>query len=218
VPRPRLTARLDEGLATARRCLRFRGRVHREPPVCAGLPGRRGARAAGRAAADVPARYRPRPATAMPPAVGRAGPSQPAGPSFRIRPGGAHQDQPEPKPFVQRLYQPQAGNEPGLLAGHVQLGGQQDIRPGRGHPAGVFAGISAIGGVPLSACRRSASLPLRTFYAGGCQNGRQVAQVPAGPGTAPRLPSPDGNTILPERSVVHAPVPVTPRRGRRCRG
>ena len=39
-----------------RRCRRFRGRVHRQPPVRPGLPGRRGARAAGRAAAHVPAR------------------------------------------------------------------------------------------------------------------------------------------------------------------
>ena len=42
--------------ARAGRCRRFRGRVHRQPPVRPGLPGRRGARAAGRAAAGVPAR------------------------------------------------------------------------------------------------------------------------------------------------------------------
>ena len=42
--------------AQAGRCRRFRGRVHRQPPVRPGLPGRRGARGAGRAAAGIPAR------------------------------------------------------------------------------------------------------------------------------------------------------------------
>ena len=42
--------------ARAGRCRCFRGRVHREPPVRPGLPGRGSARGAGRAAADVPAR------------------------------------------------------------------------------------------------------------------------------------------------------------------
>ena len=47
---------------------------------------------------------------------------------------GANQDQPPRQPLIERLRQPRARHETPLRAGHVQLGGQQHIRPGRGNP------------------------------------------------------------------------------------
>ena len=45
---------------------------------------------------------------------------------------GADQDQPSRQPLLQPAGQPRAGHKARLRAGHMQLGSQQDILPGRG--------------------------------------------------------------------------------------
>ena len=56
-------------------------------------------------------------------------PPGPAGQQRRLaEPGrGAHQDQLPGQPLIERLHQPRARHNARLLAGHVQLGGQQHI-------------------------------------------------------------------------------------------
>ena len=95
---------------------------------------------------------------------------------------GTHQDQPPGQPLIQRLHQPRAGHQPRPRAGHVQLGGQQDILLGRGSRGRGRRLGSAIGDPPLRH-PASASVPAGR----GQSTGRSpVDQKGGGGGERPR--------------------------------
>ena len=126
-----LGGRVAAGRAvTARpaRCRRFRGRVHRQPPVRPRLPSRRSARGAGQATADVPARdvgarpaQRPvvrrghrqpgQPGAARAGGTGRAVPD-PAGRGARLVALSPPVRRPAPRPAAARTARPRGATAP----------------------------------------------------------------------------------------------------------
>ena len=82
-----------------------------------------------RTATTAPGRYRPRPATARPPAGGQTGPSRPAGPSCRTRPG--HTPGSAAAPALRRAPPPAAGGARTPAAGAVRAAWSPARHPAR---------------------------------------------------------------------------------------